>query len=218
MEEKYKKHAAYIELHRENVKKTYLVLRNHLPENIHVDLKKLDKIINEHDLSKFDEEEFTGYAEHYYGEQTEENNEKFNKSVEHHKYSNKHHAESWIKDNKIEYMPDEYIVEMVCDWQSFAYLDKNHLPADKWFEIYRHQVQFNPEIEEKILSLISLIKQSEANGRVQRVFEAFDKKKAELQAQGKYPEPPKPYMEKQSKEQKPTISTEQLEEEIAKVN
>jgi hypothetical protein len=62
-----------------------------------------------HDMSKFTLAELWPYAQHYYGNKEKDG---FDYAWEHHWNCNDHHAEYW-KQNR---MPDEAVVEMVCDW------------------------------------------------------------------------------------------------------
>ena len=105
----------YIEEHIANVKKFADWLVENLPELF--DGKDLDafyEIIDEHDESKFSEEEFEPYAQKWFG-----NGEKslaYEEAWKHHWMNNEHHPEHWFGED----MPYIYILEMICDWGSFS--------------------------------------------------------------------------------------------------
>jgi len=123
----------YIMNHRNKVKKAYFKYAKELCEAVGVDMEKVDLIITLHDNSKFSNAEFAPYVHKFYPvvpieEQTEEIKIKieteFNRAWLHHIHYNPHHPEYWIlfdgHNTNILDMPSEYIVEMLCDWQSFA--------------------------------------------------------------------------------------------------
>lgn len=163
-DEKYKKFAAYLDEHRANVKKAYLSIRQTLPLHFNIDLNSLDKNIEEHDKSKYSEEEFSQNAEYYYGKKNEQTIQAYNKASYNHKHTNKHHPEFWINKGKIDFMPDEAIIEMVCDWESFSYFE-GHISAEEFFEKYGEQFHFNATIKNKINTLLEIIKQRKKDSK-----------------------------------------------------
>lgn len=109
----------YILEHKERVKQFADWLKENLPELFdNIDIKAFDEIIEEHDESKFSEEEFRPYAEKWFndGEETFE----YNEAWKHHWTNNEHHPEHWLGED----MPLIYILEMLCDWGSFS-IEKN---------------------------------------------------------------------------------------------
>jgi hypothetical protein len=102
-----------------------------------------------HDLSKWSEAEFPGYAKHFKGGGAPD---EFAKAWLHHIHLNSHHWEHWIfsdgftpkgstVENGVVQMPPLYILEMVADWMgaSRAYTGSwdmadwlsNHIPKIK---------------------------------------------------------------------------------------
>jgi hypothetical protein len=90
-----------------------------------------DKSIENHDKSKYSDEEFDGYR--LYFDPTEYENslgedfhryvvDRFNKAWKHHYQNNDHHPHFWIniKENRYMDMPLYAIVHMLSDWSSFV--------------------------------------------------------------------------------------------------
>lgn len=124
-----------------------------------------------HDLSKFSRDEFISSAKYYcedrsphYGDAAENG---YSLAWLHHKGCNKHHWEFWtdfdendgsIKVNKIPY---EYVVEMVCDWIGAGKVYNK----DKWTQLsplqYYNKVRsgrhFHLETEKLILKFLNTI-------------------------------------------------------------
>lgn len=105
----------YILEHKANVKKFADWLKENLPELFdNVDLEAFDEIIEEHDESKFSEEEFEPYAQKWFGDGKK--SLAYEEAWKHHWINNEHHPEFWLGED----MPYIYILEMICDWGSFS--------------------------------------------------------------------------------------------------
>ena len=117
-QEEYKQ---YIINHKKRVTKFADWMKENLPELFNEPgLEDFDELIAEHDQSKFSEEEFEPYAEHFYG--SKDNDFEFEQAWEHHYTVNEHHPEHWMGSD----MPLIYILEMICDWGSFS-IDKGDI-------------------------------------------------------------------------------------------
>jgi hypothetical protein len=111
----------YVIEHKQRVKKFADWLKENLPELFNeVDEGHFDVYIEEHDASKFSEEEFEPYAQKWFndGEKTPE----YEAAWEHHYKNNEHHPEFWDGQD----IPEIFILEMLCDWGSFS-IDKGNL-------------------------------------------------------------------------------------------
>jgi hypothetical protein len=108
----------YIIAHKERVAQFADWLKENLPELFdNIDLDLFNEMIEEHDESKFSEEEFEAYAQHFYGENKNKKNDfEFDQAWKHHWTHNEHHPEFWLGED----MPYIYILEMICDWGSFS--------------------------------------------------------------------------------------------------
>ena len=110
--EDYKK---YIIEHKERVKQFADWLKENLPELFsEPGLGDFDELIQEHDESKFSEEEFLPYAQKWFGDGKK--TLEYELAWEHHWKNNEHHPEYWGGND----MPYIYILEMICDWGSFG--------------------------------------------------------------------------------------------------
>lgn len=105
----------YILEHRANVKKFADWLEENLPELFKdISLDDFHEIIEEHDDSKFSEEEFEPYAQKWFGDGVK--TPAYEEAWKHHWMNNEHHPEFWLGED----MPYIYILEMLCDWGSFS--------------------------------------------------------------------------------------------------
>ena len=106
----------YIIEHKENVAKFADWLKENVPELFteatSPDL--LDELIEEHDESKWSEEEFEPYAQRWHGDKVK--TFEYEEAWKHHWTHNEHHPEFWLGED----MPYIYILEMICDWGSFS--------------------------------------------------------------------------------------------------
>ena len=110
-----KEYKNYVEEHKDRVRQFAEWLRGKLPEIFEgVDFDVFNDLIQEHDDSKFSEEEFEPYARHFYG--SKDNDLEFEEAWKHHWMNNEHHPEFWLGED----MPYIYILEMLCDWGSFS--------------------------------------------------------------------------------------------------
>ena len=108
----------YIDKHKENVVKGYSMLQPFLKEFLSKEeFSLLSKNVEIHYNSKYQDDEFYSYAEHFFGGKNRSNNS-FEQAKSLHKSRNPHHPEYWKNNNKE--MPKVYIVEMVLDWWSFS--------------------------------------------------------------------------------------------------
>lgn len=137
-QEEYKK---YIIDHKSRVKKFADWLEENLPELFdNIDLDDFHEIIDEHDESKFSEEEFEPYAQRWHGDKIK--TPKYEQAWEHHWLHNEHHPEFWLGED----MPYIYILEMLCDWGSFSIEKKDF---KELYDFYYKQAR---DDEEKNLS------------------------------------------------------------------
>ncbi len=162
-QEEFKK---YIIDHKERVKQFADWMKENLPEvftdiDYNVYIEDFDELIREHDDSKFEEEEFEAYAQHFYG--TKDNDFEFEEAWKHHYLHNPHHPEYWLGKD----MPYIYILEMLCDWGSFGIAEGNLTELiDYYYNEARDDEEKNlsentKEIIEEILSKIETIKEGD---------------------------------------------------------
>ena len=166
-QEEYRK---YIYEHKKRVTQFADWMKENLPELFNEPgLDDFDEVIQEHDDSKFSEEEFEPYAQKFYGKQ--DINGKpleyipgWDEAWEHHWRNNEHHPECWLGED----MPYIYILEMLCDWGSFSIAKGNMMELiDYYYSKARDDEEKNlsdntKEIIEEILDKIENIINGEA--------------------------------------------------------
>ena len=105
----------YVIQHKERVKQFADWLKENCPDLFEdVDVEEFDNMIEEHDASKFSEEEFEPYAQKWFGDKKK--TFEYEAAWTHHWMNNEHHPEYWLGED----MPLIYILEMLCDWGSFS--------------------------------------------------------------------------------------------------
>jgi hypothetical protein len=134
-----KENKEYILAHKKRVEEFADWLKANCPELFEgVDPDEFMDLIEEHDESKFSEEEFEPYAQKWFGDGKK--TPEYEKAWEHHWQNNEHHPEYWDGRD----MPYIYILEMICDWGSFSIAsgDMNEL-SDFYFNKAREDEEKN---------------------------------------------------------------------------
>lgn len=130
----------------------------------------VDKLIREHDISKFDyDDEFYSYMKYFYGDKTPGVKEEFNKAWLHHIHKNPHHWQYWIlfedEGNVMTLdMPIEYIYEMVCDWWSFSWSHNDLFEIFSWYEEHKNKMALSPNTRIIVESILDKILENLQNG------------------------------------------------------
>lgn len=137
-----KEYNEYITKHKNGLRNGLTWLLNHYSEALvgpdGKDYKlDIDKLVMNHDNSKFFDSEYTAYDEYFYGEGN--NDDEFDLAWLHHQNRNAHHWQYWVllKDDGNQYaleMPYEYIIEMILDWWSFSWSQGNLFEIFKWYD------------------------------------------------------------------------------------
>ena len=143
-----KKYEDYLSEHIDNVKTCMSFMLPNVP-----------RIANDHDLSKFSEEEYSAYDKWFYGEKTDEAKREFDLAWLHHIHNNPHHWNHWVlvegKDNfKLLDMPDEYIYEMVADWGSFALKAGRGQELLDWYESHKDKMLLSDRTRKSVEFLV----------------------------------------------------------------
>ena len=161
-QENYKK---YIEFHRSNVEKAYKLLNSFIIDNFNLTAEEigiLNKNIENHDLSKYDDDEFAPYALYFYGKEKDEKVvQNFKDAVSIHKMKNPHHYEYWT--SKYLEMPTIYIIEMVCDWWAFSLQKKKYLEILTWYKNNKNRLNLGENEKRKVEQILSFISEFENN-------------------------------------------------------
>ncbi len=132
-----KEYKDYVLAHKDRVTKFADWLKATCPEVFEdVDPEDFMELIEEHDESKFSEEEFEPYAQKWFGDGIK--TLEYDEAWKHHWMNNEHHPEYWLGED----MPYIYILEMICDWGSFS-IDKGDL--GELSDFYYNKAKEDPE-------------------------------------------------------------------------
>jgi len=126
----------------------------------------------EHDLSKYSKEEFEPYAQWFYGDRKQVNVYRdFQIAWQHHYRYNLHHWEYWVLDwvlnddrkmpiknlDAVSLMPDEYILEMVTDWQAMEIQNQGHQTMSKWLNINFDKMILHRETRKRVIEVLETL-------------------------------------------------------------
>lgn len=163
------KYDEYLEEHKNNVAKGFYWFKENIPK-IFFDENQMEEleyqICYEHDKSKTEPDEYQAYDAYFYG-----NNKSsyvindFNRAWLLHIHRNPHHWQYWILQNDdpkqgeiILEMPDEYIIEMICDWWSFSWKKGDLTEIFSWYEQRKNYIKLAPETREKVEGIFDSMK------------------------------------------------------------
>lgn len=144
----------YVELHRQGVRDTwYDVLRPVLINECVPSYKlvTIDRLVDQHDRDKVSVEEiYLPYNDHFlYPEKYPKSNKFYRKAWNRHQKMNPHHWQYWVLMEDIENpkisaieMDYEYVIEMLCDWQSASTYYGN--TAHWWYETQKRNMILHP--------------------------------------------------------------------------
>lgn len=127
-------------------------------------------LINDHDASKFLNDEYVPYDTHFYGDinlrNSEMNINKYNKAWLIHIQRNPHHWQHWvlidydpIKVIKPLDMPYCYILEMICDWWSFSWKAGNLEDVFRWYDYHKDYIKLSDDTRKNVEDILSKIKE-----------------------------------------------------------
>lgn len=129
------------------------------------ELKKAQYIIKNHDGTKWSTEEYRGYLNKFYPEETtnmEQAQIDFDCAWLHHQNTNPHHWQYYVLINgegeaKLLDLPFEYICEMICDWHSFSAKDSTST-AYNWYKNNKNKMMLSSNTREVVEKLIKYMK------------------------------------------------------------
>lgn len=160
-----KKYDEYLSNHLECVKDAFNWFVENMPE-IFLDEVQQDEIskqcLEDHDKSKWDPEEYQPYDNYFYGNKSYEVVREFNQAWLRHIHNNPHHWQHWIliNDNPDEGeiildMPDNYIIEMICDWWSFSWKTGDLYEIFKWYSERKQYIKLSDTTREKVENILN---------------------------------------------------------------
>lgn len=156
---------SYIEKHVENVRKAWVQFMRPVILELYPELiTTIEYHLDNHDASKYAEEEYDGYCNWFYPSKACPKNQfLYDRAWLHHQKFNPHHWQYWViitdegQIHPID-MPVEYIVEMLCDWHSFTGVDPNST-AYLWYTQHRNSMHLSENTIKLVEELIEYLKE-----------------------------------------------------------
>jgi len=121
----------------------------------------ITEAINNHDKSKYDEEEYSAYCNYFYPcDGFEKDEAAFDRAWLMHQHKNPHHHQHWVlsRDGGERVpldMPIEECVNMLADWGSFALKDEEST-AHNWWDKNKNSMTLSDNTIETIESILDL--------------------------------------------------------------
>lgn len=128
------------------------------------ELTNLSIQIENHDTSKYDEEEFDAYCNYFYPAENYPKDElAFDRAWLHHQHNNPHHWQYWVlvrdEGNLVPMDMDDFsIYEMLCDWHSFHYFKDPESTAYRWYQDNKDKMILSDNTRNIVESLIEYFK------------------------------------------------------------
>ena len=159
---------SYVKGHIAGVRKAYLML---VGKGVVKQTPELNDIIAQHDFSKLSEVEFHFYCKKFY-ENSDGSSEiipqdtTFQIAKKVHELTNKHHWEFWARRDPETGdcvapaldMPDDYIVEMVCDWMSVGMNKGDLQDVHTYYESKKEDILLTFKTRTRVEELLDKIK------------------------------------------------------------
>lgn len=126
-------------------------------------------LIDNHDSSKWNNEEYDAYDQYFYGKVNNKVLRNFDQAWLHHIHQNPHHWQYWILHEdegrtKALEIPDEYIIEMICDWWSFSFEKGDLFEIFSWYEEHKKHMILNDISKSQIEGILYHIKNALKKG------------------------------------------------------
>lgn len=156
----------YLEKHIQGVHDAYEWIERNLPELLSDVHDTTEILIEFHNNSKYQSEEFLPYARYFYPatKKTKEIEDDFNKAWLQHIHENKHHWNHWVivgdngKLTPLD-MPKEYIIEMICDHFSFAFTKNDPKELFSWYSKNKDKMILSPNTRREYENILNKIKE-----------------------------------------------------------
>lgn len=153
----------YLREHINAVQGAYIWMRDNLDMNL---FALVNVNLFEHDASKYSTEEYDAYDKYFYGANKSSavvNN--FNRAWLHHIHHNPHHWQHWVlmeDDPKgtpiyIE-MPENYVIEMICDWWSFSFRKGDLREIFSWYNSHKNIMRLHKNTRKLVEEILEAIR------------------------------------------------------------
>lgn len=158
----------YLHDHRACVKKAFEFIRDVIPSLIPEgqELALTQQICFNHDRSKNNEDEYEPYDEYFYGK-----NRAYQVIQDYeyawllHIHRNPHHWQYWIlnhddpdESETVLDMPENYILEMICDWWSFSWKSENLYEIFDWYDKNSSYMKLSDKTRKKVEFILERIR------------------------------------------------------------
>lgn len=168
-----KEYDQYLVNHKESVGRAYRWFKANMPEFVQqslvdgLTLKELEhQILIEHDASKTKLDEYPAYDRYFYSSfPKDETKKEFNLAWLRHIHRNPHHWQHWVlfnDDTKITHaieMPQNYALEMLCDWWSFSWRNYEPDRIFEWWDRHENKMILHPKTQRLINDTILEMKE-----------------------------------------------------------
>jgi len=161
----------YLQQHKTNVKKGLDWMRENIPDVLKGEKEKnYDynwQIGMDHDSSKTLPDEYAAYDKYFYCGRNRSYRvvQEFRRAWLSHIHRNPHHWQYWVLNNDnpnegevILDMPDNYIIEMICDWWSFSWQSGDLTSIFKWYDEHKDYMKLSDRTRFGVESILNMIK------------------------------------------------------------
>lgn len=157
----------YLIGHKTNVMAGLKWMKENIPQIFEDGIDYEWQIGMNHDLSKIQPDEYGPYETYFYGGNRSYAVKKaFEEAWLMHIHRNPHHWQHWVLINDdpkegmvILDMPDNYIIEMICDWWSFSWTTGKLDEIFKWYDEHQEYMKLSFGTRLKVESILKLIRE-----------------------------------------------------------
>lgn len=155
----------YLQQHKNNVYKGFEWIQQNLPELLVDGVGWQTEFA--HDASKSESDEYEAYDAYYYGgNRSYQVVQDYNRAWLLHLHRNPHHWQYWVLINDdpnegeiVLDMPDNYILEMICDWWAFSWAKGNLQEIFGWYDEHKDYMKLSDQTRKSVELILSKIKE-----------------------------------------------------------
>lgn len=166
----------YLVNHKASVGTAYQWFKRNMPEFVQNSLvdgltieELAHQILVEHDASKTKLDEYPAYDRYFYSSFPKDKTKKeFNLAWLKHIHRNPHHWQHWVipSEEALE-MPQNYALEMLCDWWSFSWINYEPGLIFAWWDRHKDSMILHPKTRDLVHDAIWEMKEKlKASGMV----------------------------------------------------
>lgn len=177
----------YLVNHKGAVKQAFNWIQEHLPELVVMGfgIDYAWQIGHAHDQSKYDPEEYDAYDAYFYGgNKSYQVVQDFNHAWLRHIHRNPHHWQHWVLVNDdpeegevVLDMPYNYILEMICDWWAFSWIQEKPYEIFDWYDKHKNHMKLSEKTRATVEDILGRIREKldeERNKEIAKAVVAFD--------------------------------------------